>query len=464
MSAAAQASEGVRQGQGDQPKALSVSEALEIVKGALRGIRLTVVGEVSEVSAKRGYKAVYFTIKDRSASLNCLMWNDLYRASGIDLQVGQEVEVSGFFSLYAARGTMNFDVRRLSLAGEGRLRMEVARLAKKLEAEGLMDPARKRKLPRFPRVVGVVTSPQGDAVHDVLRTLRRRWPLARVVLAGVQVEGDQAPKCLIDGLKCAASAGAELIILGRGGGSYANMMPFNDEGLARAVAACPVPVVTGIGHEPDNFIADMVADVRASTPTWAATAAVPDQAEILQLLASRSDSLAHVVHRLLDANRAAVARLADRPVLRDAHQLFAQDAFAVDHLASRLERALPESVGRQKARVDDLASRLQRLLQGALRHPGLLIEGQRDRLAVAMASGIPRFQNQMSLRSARLHDLSPLATLGRGYAIARDSSGSIVKRVSQAREGQELSVTVFDGVVNCRVESTEEIRTESVDL
>lgn len=470
--------------EGQERKALTVSQALDIVKGTLKGIRLTVVGEVSEVSAKRGYKAVYFTIKDRSSALKCLMWNDLYRASGLDLEVGQEVEVSGFFSLYAARGTMNFDVRRLSLAGEGKLRMEVALLARKLQAEGLMDPSRKRQLPPFPRVVGVVTSPRGDAVHDILRTLRRRWPTARVVLAGVQVEGAGAPAALIEGLRCIAASDAELVILGRGGGSYENLMPFNDEGLARAVAACPIPVVTGIGHEPDNFIADMVADVRASTPTWAATAAVPDQAEILNLLHARAVALNGAVSRIVDRSRAEVARLSDRPVLRDVDQLFAQEAMGVDHLAARLERALPAALEGRRFEVEQLSGRLRRALPQALTYDAeatrhladrlsrsLSSAGERQResldrqharLAVGLGSLLERFRQQMGLRAARLNDLSPLAILGRGYAIARDEDGKIVKHVAQVGEGDPLQVNVSDGVVECRVESTRRIDIDSV--
>ena len=477
---------GVSASDGQAPRALTVSQALDIVKGTLKGIRLTVIGEVSEVSAKRGYNAVYFTIKDRSSALKCLMWNDLYRASGLDLEVGQEVEVSGFFSLYAARGTMNFDVRRLSLAGEGRLRMEVARLARKLESEGLMDPARKRPLPPFPRVVGIVTSPRGDAVHDVLRTLRRRWPLARVVLAGVQVEGAGAEAALIEGLRCIAATDAELIILGRGGGSYETMMPFNDEGLARAIAACPIPVVTGIGHEPDNFIADMVADVRASTPTWAATAAVPDQAEILNLMDARGVALNGSMRRIVERAQASVARLSDRPVLRDVDQLFAQEAMGVDHLAARLERALPtalekrrDAVGQLGARLGRvlplalaqdrlattrLAERLERALAGAGERQREALDRERSRLSVSLGSFAERFRQQMGVRAARLNDLSPLAILGRGYAIARDGSGSVVKRIDQVGAGDPLQVNVSDGVVACRVESTRRIDTGSVKL
>ena len=163
----------------DQP--LSVSAAMALAKGALEGVAVRLVGEVSEVSNKPGYKAVYFTVKDKSAALPCMMWNNRFRAAGVPLRVGQLVELAGQFTLFAPKGRMNFDVVSLKLAGEGDLRLKVAELARKLEAEGLMDAARKRPLPIYPDVVGLVTSPRGAAVHDVLRTLRRRFPLARVL-------------------------------------------------------------------------------------------------------------------------------------------------------------------------------------------------------------------------------------------------------------------------------------------
>ena len=246
--------------------ALSVSAAMGLAKNALEEVVVRLVGEVSEVNDKPGYKAVYFTVKDEKASLPCMMWMNRYQASGVALSVGALVELTGRFSLYAAKGRMNFDVFSVSLAGEGQLRLQVANLARELEAMGLMDPARKRPLPAYPETIGLVTSPRGAAVHDVLRTLRRRYPLARILFAGVPVEGPGAADGLVDGLAKVVFAGAEVVLLVRGGGSFEDLMPFNDRRLARTIAACPVPVVTGIGHEPDTSIADMVADVRVSTP------------------------------------------------------------------------------------------------------------------------------------------------------------------------------------------------------
>ena len=306
---------------GGSPDALSVSGAMALAKGALEGVTVRLVGEVSEVSNKPGYKAVYFTVKDQRAALPCMMWNNRFQASGVRLAVGQLVELTGRFTLYAPKGRMNFDVFSIALAGEGNLRMQVANLARKLEAEGLMAPARKRPVPAYPALVGLVTSPRGAAVHDVLRTLRRRFPLARVLVAGVAVEGSSAPAGIVEGMRAVVRAGAEVVLVVRGGGSFEDLMPFNDEGLARMIAKCPVPVVTGIGHEPDTSIADMVADLRASTPTAAAEAVSPARESLGRLFEARSSSLRASMSRALDRAGAEVRRCATRPLFCDAQLL-----------------------------------------------------------------------------------------------------------------------------------------------
>ena len=277
--------------QSEAPPALSVSAAMQMAKQSLESVTVRIVGEVSEVSVKAGYKAAYFTVKDQNAALPCMMWNNRYRSAGVQLAVGQLVEIAGRFTLYAAKGRMNFDVFSLNLAGEGDLRLKVANIAKKLQAEGLTDPARKRPIPAFPECIGLVTSPRSAAVHDVLRTLRRRFPVATVKLAGVPVEGANAPAGIIEGLRCVVAAGSQVVLVVRGGGSFEDLMPFNDEQLARAIAACPVPVVTGIGHEVDTSIADMVSDLRASTPTAAAEAVSPSTESLDSLFLSRSAAM-----------------------------------------------------------------------------------------------------------------------------------------------------------------------------
>ena len=421
------------QGDGGQaPSAMTVSAAMALAKRSLESLTVTIVGEVSEVSVKAGYKAAYFTVKDSSAALPCMMWNNRYRASGMQLVVGQLVQMTGRFTLYAAKGRMNFDVFSIALAGEGDLRLRVANIARKLQAEGLTDPARKRPLPSYPERIGLVTSPRSAAVHDVLRTLRRRFPVARVLLAGVPVEGANAPKGIIEGLRAVVGAGAQVVLVVRGGGSFEDMMPFNDEALARAIAACPVPVVTGIGHEVDTSIADMVSDLRASTPTAAAEAVSPSRESLDALFSSREESLRSGSAFLLGQLKARLERVADRPVFSDPMQLMAADAQALDVASERLSRVLPNCMHRN----------------------GQALEAGRMRLAAVGPNLLSRFDNQMRSGASRLHDLSPVAVLGRGYSITRTVDGDVVRSVNQAPAGSTVQVYVADGSMTCEVKES----------
>lgn len=411
-------------------RALSVSAAIRLTKSLLQEHTFCIEGEVSELNNKPGYKAVYFTIKDEDASLPCLMWKNRFQASGVVLKVGAKAQVTGKFTIFAPKGRMNFDVSRLVLAGDGDLRARVARLAEKLKKEGLMDAARKRSLPSLPLTIGLVTSPRGAAVHDVLRTLRRRYPLARIIFAGVPVEGATAPADLSNALTKVAASDAEVILLVRGGGSFEDLMPFNDEGLARTIAACPKPVVTGIGHEPDTSIADMVADVRASTPTGAAEAVSPQTDELLELLqtqASRlSGSLTHRLHR----SEVFLEGIASRPLFRDPLTLYSAEMQSVDTLQDTMERIGKTLLNRDAHSLDMAQASMLRMVKSLV---------------------VP-YQSQAAVITSRLHDLSPLKILERGWSIARDEKGSILKSVSQVKPQERISVQLLDGTVIARVE------------
>jgi len=398
----------------DAPRseALSVSAAVSIAQSILADHSFKVVGEVSELSDKPGYKAVYFTIKDDKASLPCLMWKNRYQKSGVNLSLGAEVEVVGKFTIFAPKGRMNFDVSSITLSGEGMLRQQVAQLAEKLRAEGLMDQARKRAIPAYPARIGLVTSPRGAAVHDVLRTLRRRFPYAQVVFAGVPVEGKQAPADLAHALKSVDEAGAEVILLVRGGGSFEDLMPFNDEGLARCIVERSVPVVTGIGHEPDTSIADMVADLRASTPTAAAESVSPHGEELLSLMDRTATRLHDTLAHRLDRTEQFLHEKASRPVFKDPMLLLAPDSQALDANFEALSRF-----------------------------------GQ---------SVIERYSNESALLAARLNDLSPLTVLARGWSFARDTHGELIRSVKQIDNGDVMTVRVTDGTITSVVEQTNE--------
>ena len=264
----------------------------------------------------------------------------------------------------------------------------------------------------------------------MLRTLRRRYPIAEVLVAGVPVEGEGAPQALADGLSVAQAAAPDVILLVRGGGSYEDLMPFNSEELARAVAASAIPVVTGIGHEPDNSIADMVADVRASTPTAAAEAVSPDVNELAVMLSRDQRRLARGLAHAAERFEARLDVVASSRVLAEPGSLFAAQGQAVDIARMRLERAIPTGIAAAGSRTEDLRSRLasvgSRMLDG--------YRGHRDLLA------------------ARLEDLSPLKILGRGYALAvGDLSGAVIRSTHDVSLGDAVTLRVADGQIGCTV-------------
>ena len=421
----------------DAPRALSVTEAMAWARRTLEGVPLRVIGEVSEATDRSGYKAVYFTLCDGSSVMSCLMWRDVFAASGIPLREGMLVEVTGMLTVYAPKGRMQFQVRTLQAAGEGALRLQVAALARRLEAEGLMGAERRRPLPEFPDRIALVTSPRGKAVHDVIRTLRRRYPIAELLIAGVAVEGATAVASIVEGLRAASASGADVIILARGGGSYEDLMPFNDEAVARAVVACPVPVVTGIGHEPDTSIADMVSDFRASTPTAAAEAVAPSCDEVTARLADRRRLLARALSGSVRAAERRVAVLRSHAVFRDRRALTAMAAQRLDAAAAGLPRALPGRIARDGTRLDAAAVRM----------------------ASAAGRALERAGSSLGLTGSRLEDLSPLGILARGYAVCYSETGDVVRASSTLDPGDHVVVRLHAGAAGCLVE---DVRNEGI--
>lgn len=411
-------------------KVLSVSAAVRLTNSILHEHTFIIEGEVSELNNKPGYKAVYFTIKDEDASLPCMMWKNRFQASGIDLHLGVKVQVTGSFNVYAPTGRMSFDVARLVLAGEGDLRARVAQLAEKLRKEGLMDVSRKRPIPQLPQSIGLVTSPRGAVVHDVLRTLRRRYPLARVVFAGVPVEGANAAQQLSMALTSVAATDVEVILLVRGGGSFENFMPFNDEGLARTIASCSKPVVTGIGHEPDTTIADMVADLRASTPTGAAQAVSPQAGELQELLQNQALRLSGSLTQRLNTSAAFLGSIGSRPLFKDPTTLYASEMQTVDLMQETMERLGKTFTQKQNHSLDLVASAFVRIGKSLV---------------------VP-YQSQAAVITSRLNDLSPLKILERGWSITRDNQGTIIKSVTQVKPQDHITVQLLDGVLACQIE------------
>jgi exodeoxyribonuclease VII large subunit len=433
--------------------AISVTDALNFAKGALEARPMLVEGEVSQCNDNPAYKAVYFSLSDGASTMSCMMFRAQYLSSGIRLEKGQRVRVSGRLSVYPPKGTMQFKARTLEPAGEGDLRVRVARIAERLRREGLMDEARRRPIPQFCQRVALVTSPAGKAVHDVLRTIQRRNPAVAVLFCGVTVEGATAAQSMLRGLEVAQQACPDAILLVRGGGSYEDLMPFNDESLARAVATSRVPVITGIGHEPDTTICDLVSDRRCSTPTAAAESVAPARDEMLAALDARARDLGRVMGAGLERRGSRLALLADRPVMRNPCQFVEQRRQLLDMACDRLVRAIPDMVRHRRADNAAAAGRLSVVGASMLRGRCSDMSHTADRLRSAGPALLREPSSRLAREAGKLEALSPLAVIARGYAMALDPEGHVVSSVSQATEGDAVDVRVRDGVLGCVVRS-----------
>lgn len=380
----------------------------QLLEGDYRLQDLWVAGEISNL-AQPASGHLYFNLTDGSANLRCVMWRSEAQGLARLPENGDSVEVHGHLSVYEAGGQYQLYADRFRPAGKGELYQEFDRLKRKLEAEGLFDPQRKRPLPRRPKRLGVVTSPTGAALRDVLHVLARRYPLAAVVLSPTPVQGEAAPAGIAQALEALNDYGAcEVVLLVRGGGSMEDLWAFNTETVVRAVAASRAPVVTGIGHETDLMLADFAADVRAPTPSAAAEVATPDRQE----LAAEVQALTRNLARGWQSHRATL-----RQRLREIHS-----ALAALAPQARLASA--------RQRVDELASRA--IL--SLRHS---LELRRAGLAALTQT---------------LQAISPLQVLGRGYALVRLApDGNLVRSLGQLSPGAELDVQVSDGTFAAEV-------------
>lgn len=428
---------------------ISVSAALADAKAALAGLSTFVVA--GEVTGFRGPNArsghCYFQVKDDEATMDVIVWRGTYAKCGFELRDGLTIIMTGGFDVYAGSGRMSFIARKIEASGEGLLRQQVAALARKLQAEGLMDERRKRPIPRFCTRVAVVTSLSGSVIDDVRRTLARRNPLVELVAVGCAVQGVGAPATICRALDVAATAGVDAILLVRGGGSFEDLMTFNDEMLARHVAACPVPVITGIGHEPDTSICDMVSDRRSSTPTAAAESVAPALDEIVQQIEGRRQRLITSFGTLMDIEQTRVDGLGERVSRAMAADLSLRRQ-TVDAWAARRCLTSPEAL--VEDRKTSLALSAERLHDAMPR----LIARRRERLAAGarqLDSAGQHLLDQpragIGRAAASLEALSPLKVLSRGYAIVRDGQGHVVLDAAGLQVGDTIEARLGAGSV-----------------
>jgi exodeoxyribonuclease VII large subunit len=440
----------------DSRKALTPSQLNALARNLLEDAfpLIWVEGELGNLS-RPSSGHLYFTLKDERAQVKCALFKPKSQWLKFTPREGLRVLARGRLTLYEARGEYQLILDTMEEAGEGALRRAFEQLKAKLQAEGLFDTARKRPLPAHVRRLGVLTSPSGAAVRDVLSVLARRFPLVEVDVLPVPVQGEGAAAQIVRMLQAAGRSGRyDALLITRGGGSLEDLWAFNDETLARAIAASPVPVVSAVGHEVDTTLADFAADLRAPTPSVAAELLVPDRADLeahlralqRRLVAVQERTLRHAMQR---TDRAALRMHAMRPQARlDALQRRQENA------KRQLDAVWTIQQQRRRARLQHSAAILRAL------HPQRRLERLHDRLQniaprpqAAVVRGLQRNAMRLQSLARSLEAVSPLATVARGYAILQHDDGRIVRSVLDAQPGERLGARLQDGVLRVRVEA-----------
>ncbi len=405
-----------------------------------------VTGEISNFSSA-GSGHWYFSLKDAAAAVRVVMFRGRNQAVGFTPGNGDRVEVRAQVTLYEARGDFQLNAEMLRRAGAGDLFQQFLRLKAQLAAEGLFDVARKRPIPAAPRCIGVVTSQQAAALRDVLTTLARRAPQVPVIVYPAAVQGGQAPGELIRALQRAVQrAECDVLLLVRGGGSLEDLWAFNEEGLARAIAASPIPVISGVGHETDVSIADWVADLRAPTPTAAAVAAVPDRQTSQRALQGLRERLVHVWRRQAE-QREQRLDTAIR-LLRPPSIYWAQRRGQLEQMVRRWAMAGERSFGVRWSRLEVLA---QALRPPEWRARQARLNALERALATAQKARLATVNDRLVHASAALELVSPRAVLARGYAIVTGPDGQIVRDAASVAPGEHVAVALGHGSLDARV-------------
>ncbi len=422
------------------PNVSTVTEVTLAIQGVLGG-RFSDVWVKGEISGARKVSSghVYLNLKDPGAVLPAVIWRSQAARLKFPLDDGTEVVCRGSIDVYPPHGRYQLIVHEVHPVGVGALQLAFEKMRKKLEAEGLFERSRKVPIPYLPRRVALVTSKTGAAVRDLVTVIHRRFPRVEIVLVPVKVQGAGAARSVADGLAIADErSGADVIVVGRGGGSQEDLWAFNEEPVARAIAACRTPVVSAVGHEVDVTIADLVADVRAATPSQAGELVVPVRDELLADLGARATRLDHLARQKVDRAWQRLEALSGRPVLTDPRTRAVLLRRHLDHVAARLLARSPAAeLERRRCAAADLGTRA-----------GTAVK---NRFARALAS--------YEARRAQVEALSPLRVLSRGYSLTRVSKdgepSALLKSVRQAKPGDRLATEVADGVVRSRVEAVE---------
>lgn len=419
-------------------KFYTVSELTRNIKKSLEGnpefSSIWVMGEISNLTLHSSGH-IYFTLKDQNAVLSAVFFRYANRRLTFRLEEGMSVFVLGGITLFEKRGSYQINVMEVRLEGVGELQLKIEELKKTLMQEGLFDPARKKPIPFLPRRIGIVTSPTGAAVRDIIKVALRRFPQMELVLAPAKVQGDGAADTIVRGIEelNRPDLGIDVIIAGRGGGSFEDLMPFNEEQVVRAFACSRVPIISAVGHQIDHPLSDEAADLAAPTPSAAAELAVPVKDELLSEIRYLQDRSGRALSSLLRERSLRLNNISNRPLFRDPFSMVASREYFITDLETRI-------ISQMK---DRLSSARGKLL--SLPHINNVIK-------TILKNSTHRYT--VSLNS--LDQLSPLSVMKRGYSIVLDRKKQVIKRATQTRAGEKISVLMFDGTLNCAVDSIEE--------
>jgi exodeoxyribonuclease VII large subunit len=436
---------------------LTVGEVTRAIKETLNESfsGIWVKGEVSGIK-RPDSGHVYFNLKEgQVAVLACAMWRGNAGRLTFDLREGLEVEAFGEIDVYPPRGAYQLIVRTLRPAGLGALLLQLEELKRRLAAEGLFDTARKRPLPRYPACVGVVTSPVGAAVRDVVKVLRARWPGVRIVLAPVRVQGQGAAQEIAAAIERFGRWGmADVLIVGRGGGSLEDLWAFNEEPVVRAIAGSRIPVVSAVGHEVDTTLADFAADVRAATPSNAAELVVRDRTEVRHRLESLGDRAGRAVRDALADRRRALDALRGKYGFRRVRDVFTTFQQRIDESRERLEDAVRARIKGLRGRLDGLARAYGlREFPRTLARQREQAHGLARRLAQGAVAGVLAERRRLGALEARLRALSPRAVLERGYALVHAPGGALVRTAGSLAAGDRVTIEFARGEADAVVET-----------
>ncbi len=462
-----------------EPGVLRVGEFNRRMKRVIDGtlVDFWVEGETTDTKlVPSGH--LYFTLKDEEedSKLPCVIFKGNLQRSRVNVRDGMRLRVRGKPSYYSPQGKFQFMLDILRPAGRGALLEALERLKEKLRADGLFDLQRKRPIPRDPRIIGVVTSAAGAAIHDIVEVAFQRGR-ARILLASAVVQGADAPRSLMEALsRLERVRGVDVIILGRGGGSADDLMAFNDEALTRRVAACRVPIISAVGHEVDISLTDLVADLRAATPSQAAELVVPSFTDRLRLLRDLDENLGRVIRTSLKRKRLELSQYRLR--LQDPRARLGDQRQRIDELSMRLQELIRARLSQEHRQLSQLDHRL------SLHHPSAIMERFRGALSTLMARASAAIQRRLQTQrealsalserplttlrqrlqkqheilaahASSLHALSPLQVLGRGYSIAMHLDGRPIVRAKELPPGASFRLQLHEGALLARVEPPE---------